>query len=75
LQPAWRNLQKSLLSGWTGQDSLDKDDPQMWQLIKEEKHRQKAGLELIASEVCMYIQTLQFISAVQVSQNIIFAFF
>lgn len=35
---------------WTGQESLAQDDPEMWQLIKEEKLRQLHGLELIASE-------------------------
>jgi len=39
------------MSKWTGQETLAVDDPQMWNLIKEEKMRQKQGLELIASEV------------------------
>lgn len=38
------------MSKWTGQETLAVDDPQMWNLIKEEKMRQKQGLELIASE-------------------------
>ena len=36
---------------WTGQESLAEDDPEMWQLISQEKRRQMEGLELIASEV------------------------
>jgi len=35
---------------WTGQDSVEQDDPEMWNLLKTEKLRQKTGLELIASE-------------------------
>lgn len=40
-----------LMSRWTGQEPLKQDDPEMWDLICEEKTRQKSGLELIASEV------------------------
>ena len=39
------------MSGWTGQEPLEQDDPEMWALVREEKQRQKSGLELIASEV------------------------
>lgn len=39
------------MSKWTGQDSLAKDDPEMWTLLQDEKKRQMQGLELIASEV------------------------
>jgi glycine hydroxymethyltransferase len=35
---------------WTGQEPLAEDDPEMWELVKEEKRRQVNGLELIASE-------------------------
>lgn len=35
---------------FSGQESMAKDDPDMWELVKEEKMRQKSGLELIASE-------------------------
>lgn len=38
------------MSRWTGQETLKQDDPEMWDLICEEKARQKSGLELIASE-------------------------
>lgn len=37
--------------GWTGQESLAQDDPEMWSLLQQEKDRQCRGLELIASEV------------------------
>ncbi|XP_074500888.1 serine hydroxymethyltransferase, mitochondrial-like [Sebastes fasciatus] len=37
-------------SGWTGQESLARDDPEMWSLLQQEKDRQCRGLELIASE-------------------------
>ncbi|XP_067003773.2 serine hydroxymethyltransferase, mitochondrial [Anabrus simplex] len=37
-------------SGWTGQEPIQKDDPEMWSLLQEEKQRQMHGLELIASE-------------------------
>ena len=37
-------------SQWTGQESLEQDDPQMFQLVQAEKTRQVSGLELIASE-------------------------
>ena len=40
-----------VMSKWTGQEPLEQDDPEMWDLIREEKARQKSGLELIASEV------------------------
>uniref|UniRef100_A0AAQ5XSG8 Serine hydroxymethyltransferase n=1 Tax=Amphiprion ocellaris TaxID=80972 RepID=A0AAQ5XSG8_AMPOC len=38
------------LGGWTGQESLAQDDPEMWGLLQQEKDRQCRGLELIASE-------------------------
>ena len=34
----------------TGQEPLEQDDPEMAQIIKDEKKRQMSGLELIASE-------------------------
>uniref|UniRef100_V5GNG3 Serine hydroxymethyltransferase n=2 Tax=Ixodes ricinus TaxID=34613 RepID=V5GNG3_IXORI len=37
-------------SSWIGQEVLEKEDPEMWELVKEEKRRQVTGLELIASE-------------------------
>lgn len=37
--------------GWTGQESLADSDPEMWELVQQEKDRQCRGLELIASEV------------------------
>ncbi|XP_045626472.1 LOW QUALITY PROTEIN: serine hydroxymethyltransferase, mitochondrial [Procambarus clarkii] len=37
-------------SGLTGNETMAEDDPEMWQLVQEEKFRQKRGLELIASE-------------------------
>eukprot|EP00794_Sanderia_malayensis_P002993 gene2993-3451_t len=37
-------------SMWTGTETLENDDPEMHNLIKLEKKRQKEGLELIASE-------------------------
>lgn len=36
---------------WTGQEALSEIDPDIQGIIRKEKHRQKAGLELIASEV------------------------
>lgn len=35
---------------WTGQEKLEDDDPEMYDLIQQEKDRQVRGLELIASE-------------------------
>ena len=35
---------------WTGQETLEQDDPEMKAIIQAEKHRQMSGLELIASE-------------------------
>jgi len=35
---------------WTGRESVDSDDPEMWDLLRREKERQRTGLELIASE-------------------------
>jgi glycine hydroxymethyltransferase len=35
---------------WTGTEPLSQDDPEIWELVKEEKKRQISGLELIASE-------------------------
>ena len=40
---------------WTGQEPLEDDDPEMCDLIKQEKDRQVRGLELIASEVNCYL--------------------
>lgn len=39
-----------LSSIWKGTEPLSEDDPEIWNLIQEEKHRQTCGLELIASE-------------------------
>jgi glycine hydroxymethyltransferase len=44
-----RNLNK-MAAMWTGQEPLAQDDPEIFELVKEEKRRQKSGLELIASE-------------------------
>ncbi|PSN38934.1 hypothetical protein C0J52_08943 [Blattella germanica] len=49
--PSLRKHGRALMSQWTGQETLEQDDPEMWALIREEKLRQKSGLELIASEV------------------------
>jgi len=38
------------LGAWTGQEPLKDDDPEMWDLIQQERQRQIGGLELIASE-------------------------
>jgi len=35
---------------WNGQETLSQDDPEMWNLLQQEKQRQVSGLELIASE-------------------------
>ena len=35
---------------WTGREPLSQDDPEINQLIQDEKKRQCSGLELIASE-------------------------
>ncbi|KFM72735.1 Serine hydroxymethyltransferase, mitochondrial, partial [Stegodyphus mimosarum] len=51
-----RNKAKSFLnygnirSIWKGTEPLCEDDPEVWKLLQEEKHRQTSGLELIASE-------------------------
>lgn len=37
-------------SSWIGQEVLEKEDPEIWELVQEEKRRQVTGLELIASE-------------------------
>lgn len=44
------SFQNSSRSAWNGQANLEQDDPEMWQLLRMEKERQKSGLELIASE-------------------------
>ena len=41
---------KQVRSVWTGQETLAKEDPEIDQLIIDEKKRQCSGLELIASE-------------------------
>lgn len=43
---------------WTGNELLENDDPEMYALIRQEKERQRNGLELIASEVNYYVQTM-----------------
>ena len=43
-----KKMQKRTL--WTGTESLSQDDPEIDELIKDEKKRQCSGLELIASE-------------------------
>lgn len=46
----WVPLLQRLSHTGNGQETLDKEDPEMWELLKEEKRRQVSGLELIASE-------------------------
>ncbi|UYV62728.1 SHMT2 [Cordylochernes scorpioides] len=49
----WRGLGELARRGqgnWTCQEPLAQDDPEIWNLIQEEKQRQVRGLELIASE-------------------------
>ncbi len=36
---------------WTGQNPLSESDPELQDIIRKEKNRQKTGLELIGSEV------------------------
>lgn len=43
--------QDRAVSQWSGQEPLQEDDPQIMELIRKEKERQRVGLELIASEV------------------------
>ncbi|CAN9515782.1 unnamed protein product [Ophioblennius macclurei] len=50
LESSRRGLCSDGGGGWTGQDSLAQDDPEMWSLVQQEKDRQCRGLELIASE-------------------------
>ena len=42
-------------SVWTGQEPLAEEDPVIKELIRKEKDRQRRGLELIASEVCVCV--------------------
>jgi len=39
-----------MAQSWSGREPLASDDPEIWELVKEEKKRQISGLELIASE-------------------------
>ncbi|KAJ7389851.1 Serine hydroxymethyltransferase 2 [Desmophyllum pertusum] len=57
LKPCWDTTLQSLYRTsalratiWTGQEALEDDDPEICDLIKQEKDRQVRGLELIASE-------------------------
>ena len=43
------------VTDWTGMEPLEQDDPDVLAIIKKEKIRQRHGLELIASEVCVYL--------------------
>ena len=40
-----------MMSKWTGTEPLSEDDPEVRGLLRDEKRRQRRGLELIASEV------------------------
>ena len=55
----YRRISK-LASMWTGTEPLAQDDPEMWDLVREEKKRQRSGLELIASEVSCISLPLDF---------------
>jgi len=44
------SLSQSAGKGWNLNDPLQYNDPEMWDLVQKEKHRQRHGLELIASE-------------------------
>lgn len=48
IESRWIAIQS--FSSWTGQEPLKEDDPEVWNLVQEEKQRQVRGLELIASE-------------------------
>ena len=39
------------MSSWTGKELIDNDDPEIFWIIKNEKRRQRRGLELSSSEV------------------------
>jgi len=39
---------------WTGSQRLAEDDPEVADIVRKEKARQKTGLELIASEVILF---------------------
>ena len=45
------NNQRTATISWSGKETLERDDPEMWELLNAEKERQVRGLELIASEV------------------------
>ena len=45
-----KETQKMASPSWNLQDDIETDDPEMHDLIKKEKERQKKGLEMIASE-------------------------
>ena len=62
LQPSVRRGRPA--SAWTGAEPLSVDDPEVWALLKEEKERQRSGLELIASEnFCRWKMRMIFQSA------------
>jgi len=44
-------LAASIRCEWTGSQRLAEDDPEVMNIVRKEKARQKTGLELIASEV------------------------
>ena len=45
---------KRAMSHFMGNERMAQDDPEMWELVKEEKMRQMKGIELIASEVSTF---------------------
>ena len=45
-------------SAWTGNESLQQEDPEVADIIANEKRRQCEGLELIASEVSSEVMSL-----------------
>ncbi|CAG2179587.1 unnamed protein product, partial [Oppiella nova] len=48
---------------WYMNQTLDESDPQLFQLIRDEKRRQKRGLEMIASENFTSLSVLQSLSS------------
>ena len=48
---------------WTLNDPLEKVDPAVHEILKKEKHRQRAGLEMIASEQFTSLAVLECLSS------------
>ena len=55
---AERGLVYQTMASWKGDQPLDVDDPEVYEIIRKEKVKQKNGIVLVASEVSVLTENI-----------------